>query len=393
MKLYVSIAFLCLFCFVSTVNTSAKTKPASAKDILKKVSHKLSNLKTISYTIEFENNAASVGFYKKRRTESYLDFTSGDKFIGVRYQFDNPEYIYIFNGSDYFFLDKKLKSYSAWKDPNLHDFENAGLRESLLMLKNSLPKILSDETIGKSVTEQTVNNKKVYVVEIVLDGKVMTLTGDFLVTTPKIKFTYRLTIDKSTLLPLEVLRTNDTNTNTEKFNFEYKPAKYPLPAETSWYYSSYSNEYKPQKPYVERKIKAGEMAPDWTLPAPNADVPISLSQYRGKVVLVEFWISFCGFCIKAVPALNQIEDKYKDKDFKLLAINNNDAQDIVQKFVNVNKPKYEILYGDQETTEKYGVDGFPSFFLIDKTGRIIYSDSGILGKEKLLDDLIGKSLE
>lgn len=393
MKLYILIAFLCLSCFVATINLSAKNKTLSAEIILKKVSAKLSNLKTISYTIEHENNAASVGFYQKRRTESFLDFTSTDKIIGVRYQLDNPEYIYIFNGSDYFFLSKKSKTYYAWRNPSLHDFESAALDESLLRLRNSLPKIIADETVKKSVAEQTLGNKKVYVVEFVTDGKIMNLTGDYSSTIPGIKFTYRLTIDKSTYLPLELYRTNDANSNTEKSDFEYKSAKYPAPAETSWYYSSYFNEYQPPKPILDTRLKIGLIAPDWTLPAFKDDASVSFSQYKGKVVLVEFWISDCGFCVMAVPKLNQIEEKYRDKDFKLLAINDDDSKERIEKFENALKPKYQILYNGGETAKKYGSFGYPSLFLIDKTGKIIYSGGGIEGKEKMLEELIGKSLE
>jgi len=393
MKFYVAVIFLCLAYNFSTTNISAKSKTDSAENVLKKVSDKLSSLKTLNYTFRRELNYESSGFLSKMQIESFLDFTSADKIIGSRFQFDEPNFIFVFNGSQYFLLNKKNKTIVVKNKPIFDDFESLpGFYDSLVTLKNSLPKIISDKTIPKTISEKSINGKSFYVVEFTLDSKILTLSGNyFLITSPR-KFTYRLTIDKSNYLPLEMFRVNDVNQDFTRTNFEYKKAKSALPPETSWYYSTYLNEYKPEKPRENKLINVGQNALDWKLPSLRDDAPVSLGQYKNKVVLVEFWISFCGYCIAAVPKLNFLEEKYKNKDFKLVAINADDTKDIIQKFEKNNQAKFQILYGGKETAESYGIDGFPTIVLIDKTGKVIYSGVFEPNKTDKLEELIDKNL-
>jgi len=393
MKFYVAVIFLCLAYNFSTTNISAKSKTDSAENVLKKVSDKLSSLKTLNYTFRRELNYESSGFLSKMQIESFLDFTSADKIIGTKFQFDEPNFIFVFNGSQYFLLNKKNKTIVVKNKPIFDDFESLpGFYDSLVTLKNSLPKIISDKTIPKTITEKSVDDKSFYVVEFTLDSKILTLSGNyFLITSPR-RFTYRLTIDKSNYLPLEVFRVNDVNQDFTRTNFEYKKAKSALPTENSWYYSTYLNEYKPEKPRENKLINVGQNALEWKLPSLSDEAPVSLSQYKNKVVLVEFWISFCGYCIAAVPKLNFLEEKYKNKDFKLVAINADDTKDIIQKFAKNNQAKFQILYGGKETAESYGVDGFPTIVLIDKTGKVIYSGAFEPNKTDKLEELIDKNL-
>lgn len=392
MKFYVAVIFLCLAYSFSTTNIFAKSKTDSAESVLKKVSDKLSKVKTLNYTFRRELNFESTGFASKMQIESFLDFTSTDKIIGAKFQFDEPNFIFVFNGSEHFLLNKKTKTITIKKTPTFKDFDSLpGFYDSLVTLKNSLPKIISDETIPKTITEKSVDGKSFYVVEFILDSKILTLSGNYFITTPR-KFTYRLTIDKSNYLPVEVFRKNDVNKDFTQTNFEYKKAKSALPSETSWYYSTYLNEYKPEKPMENRLIGVGQNAPEWKLPALRDDAPVLLSEYKNKVVLVEFWISFCGYCIAAVPKLNFLEEKYKNKDFKLVAINANDTKDIVQKFAKNNQAKFQILYGGKASAESYGADGFPTVVLIDKTGKVIYSGDFEPNKTDKLEELIDKSL-
>ncbi len=78
MKFYVAVIFLCLAYNFSTTNISAKSKTDSAENVLKKVSDKLSSLKTLNYTFRRELNYESSGFLSKMQIESFLDFTSAD---------------------------------------------------------------------------------------------------------------------------------------------------------------------------------------------------------------------------------------------------------------------------------------------------------------------------
>lgn len=399
MKFRIYSASIILSAFIAFANFSvsgqmfsAKSKTDSAESVLKKVSDKLSRIKTLNYTFRRELNFESTGFASKMQIESFLDFNSTDKIIGARFQFDEPNFIFVFNGSEYFLLNKKNKTIVIKRKPTFDDFNSLpGFYDSLVTLKNSLPKIISDKTIPKNITEKSIDNKNFYEVEFILDSKILTLSGDYFITTPR-KFTYRLTIDKSNYLPVELSRKNSVNNDFTRTSFEYKKAKSALPSETSWYYSTYLNEYKPEKPSENKLTNVGQFAPDWKLPSLKDDALVSLAQYKNRVVLIEFWISFCGYCIAAVPKLNFLEEKYKNKDFKLVAINASDTKEIIQKFEKNNQAKYQILYGGQATAENYGADGFPTIVLIDKTGKVIYSGDFEPIKTEKLEELIEKNL-
>jgi thiol-disulfide isomerase/thioredoxin len=153
------------------------------------------------------------------------------------------------------------------------------------------------------------------------------------------------------------------------------------PSDLTWYYSTYSNEYALEKPEDRVLIKSGQAAPDFKLARYGSDLQVSLAQYRGKVVLLEFWIVNCGFCIGAVPKLNAIDEKFRDKNFEFISINIHDSQNLIDIFRDKNKPGYQILTSGESTGNSYGVSAYPSFVLIDRDGKIAYSKAGLYENE------------
>lgn len=388
MKNLVSIAVGCLFLVLLSLPSFAqKVGPV---EVLQKVSRKLADLKTVSYTFRRELNYETSGFLNQMQIECFLDLSSPDRLIGTKFQFDEPNFTFVFNGSEYFALNKKNKTFVVKSKPAFTDFDSLpGFYDSLLTLKNSLAGIISDKSIPKTVVANA-SNKDVYVIEIILDSKIMTLDGKYFTTTPR-KFTYRLTVDRSTFLPLDLLRSNSVNKDFSRTSFEYKKDPV-MPAENSWYYSSYKNEYKPQAPVEDRLIKAGQIAPEWKLTSITDNSQISLSQYKNKVVMLEFWISFCGYCIAAVPRLNILAEKYRGKDFALIGINASDSKDIIEKFARNNRPKYLLLHGGEEIAKNYGINGFPMIVLLDRSGKVVYSGDFDPVDTKTLEALIDKAI-
>jgi peroxiredoxin len=119
-------------------------------------------------------------------------------------------------------------------------------------------------------------------------------------------------------------------------------------------------------------------APDFTLQDSDAK-KYSLKDYRGKVVLLNFWATWCPPCRREMPSLERLHQKLKDKDLVVLALNQMEGVDQVFIFtgeigVDVTIP---ILFDkDSSVSRAYGVMGLPTTYLIDKKGNIRFRAIG-----------------
>ncbi len=102
----------------------------------------------------------------------------------------------------------------------------------------------------------------------------------------------------------------------------------------------------------------------------------TLEQYKGKVVLVQFWATYCPPCVKEMPSMNKLQDKLAAKDvpFKILAIDMAESKKEVEAFVKKVKPEFTILIDETGSSiGQWNVFAAPSNFLVDKQGQIKYT--------------------
>ena len=113
----------------------------------------------------------------------------------------------------------------------------------------------------------------------------------------------------------------------------------------------------------------------------------TLEDYRGQVVLVQFWATYCTPCRKEMPSMNNMMKKMGDVPFKILAINMAESEQEVSAFVNEVKPEFTILMDTRgEAIGSWRVFAAPSNFIIDPEGQIRYTLYG--GVEWDSDELI-----
>jgi len=128
---------------------------------------------------------------------------------------------------------------------------------------------------------------------------------------------------------------------------------------------------------------AAKTAPDFDLKDLNGK-SISLKKYSGKVVLVDFWASWCGPCRKSFPWMNKVQKEYGKKGFEVVAINLDTERELVDEFLTKNKAQFKIaLDPEGKTAERYGVIAMPSAYLVDGKGKIVQSYHGFLKKDVL----------
>jgi peroxiredoxin len=116
----------------------------------------------------------------------------------------------------------------------------------------------------------------------------------------------------------------------------------------------------------------GIVAPNFTLKNLDRE-EVSLSQFRGKYVLVNFWATWCGPCKVEMPSLEVLYQRFKNKNFALLAISNDMfGSTIVKPFVKANNLNFPILLDQRlKASNAFGVTSLPSTFMIDPEGKII----------------------
>lgn len=126
----------------------------------------------------------------------------------------------------------------------------------------------------------------------------------------------------------------------------------------------------------------GDIAPDFALPDLLSQEQHKLSNYRGTVVLVDFWASWCGPCRASFPAYEDIRSKlqrkYGQSSFEILAINVDMEKQEALRFLENQTVSFPILDENTggETQHKYQLLAMPTAFLVDKEGRVVMQHSG-----------------
>ena len=113
------------------------------------------------------------------------------------------------------------------------------------------------------------------------------------------------------------------------------------------------------------------LAPDFSLPDLTGQ-KLSLSSYRGKVVLLDFWATWCDPCREEIPHFVELQKKYGAEGLQIVGVSMDDGPEPVREFYQRFKMNYPVVMGNAKTGELYGgVLGLPIAFLIGRDGRII----------------------
>jgi len=132
--------------------------------------------------------------------------------------------------------------------------------------------------------------------------------------------------------------------------------------------------HSPQSGTLGTKIKA--LAPDFTLPQLDGK-QLTLSSYRGKVVLLDFWATWCVPCREETPHFVEMQQKYGERGLQIIGVSMDDSPDPVRTFYQQFHMSYPVVMGTPAIGEAYGgVLGLPIAFLIDRSGRIVARHMG-----------------
>mgnify|MGYP000567878005 CR=1 FL=1 len=121
---------------------------------------------------------------------------------------------------------------------------------------------------------------------------------------------------------------------------------------------------------------APEPAPDFTLKSASG-VNLKLSEFRGEVVLINFWASWCGPCRQEMPLLDELYSRYQRVGFNLLGVNIDDDSSRAMAMINELGVSFPVLFdASKEVSRLYEVDAMPVTIIVDREGNVRHVHQG-----------------
>ena len=136
------------------------------------------------------------------------------------------------------------------------------------------------------------------------------------------------------------------------------------------------------------QLAKNQQAPNFSLTTKDGKT-IELAKLKGKAVLVNFWATWCGPCRAEIPDFIEVYKMYKSKGLEIVGISLDEkGWYVVKPFVESNKMNYPVVLGTQEVVQAYGgIDGIPTTFFVNKNGKIVDQQVGMLTRKQLEEKL------
>lgn len=381
--------FVMIILFASVTGVEANNN--HAPNALVALSKKLASLHTISYNYSWEAKYPSMDYHDLFEGTSYIEFNETDKQTVSRFRMVCDKWIHVYNGSEVFFL-KKDKTYELRIQPKQQSFAfETFFINSIPTLRSVIQQWVQDDNIPKYERDTVIENRSYTLVQLDIK-KYLVLYLNYIGTRKPVPdnetFYYKIIIDKKTGLPYQVVQTNNMDSSISKTVFTHFNTKPKAPEADSWNYTTYQNEYTPEKAEGVPLIAPGTTMPEWSLTEyKDKDSSVFKSnELKGKLIMMDFWIKNCGACMSSFPELKRLQKLYGGDNFQLVSVNAWDRKEQVAFFYKKEDPKYKFLYNGEALAKAWGVHsrGYPTVVLVDKTGKVIYAEVFDYGKVERL---------
>jgi len=129
--------------------------------------------------------------------------------------------------------------------------------------------------------------------------------------------------------------------------------------------------------------------PQFSLPSAHDGTTVASKDYKGQVMLVTFFATWCPPCRQEIPTLKQLQEEYGPKGFSVLALSVDEGGSaIVEKLVKLEKINYPVLMADRSTADNFGgIAGIPTSFLVNREGNVVKRYTGYVPHSLLENDI------
>jgi len=369
----------------SLIVFNACQKKISPIEELRIIGDKMSRIEHVLYDYQLKTYQSYIGDTTSGNGSMYFIKNPTDTAIGMNF-YHKSLYGDIFYNGDFEISMLSLDS-TANKFP-LDDYDSKSRSMSVLpSLELSFCAIklfLTDSTFYSSIdslhkSDTTINKNKCDLYCFWTDEKAISTHKHY-----EHPVKIYLGINKKKKIPVYYSRFYQLKNNryVKNYSYVYEQAVFSnYNFKTEYPDSMFSIEHVPSYYRWDRFKKYAKLlenvpAPDWSLPDLDGNT-ISLSSLRGSVVLLDFWFIGCGPCLKTIPILNKLQEKYENDNFIILGVNcYSKKPEKIREWCMNNDMRYKNVWGGDELFETYSVKGAPIFYLIDKTGNIVYSQMG-----------------
>lgn len=384
-----------IFCLIAVFFSVAVKAQVS---LFQKTIDKLENYKNFSYQSIYKEKEIFVGDTVTEQRHATFAKLPGDKNFGYLFMVksvnlnDKAVYTYLYNGQNLMHVNFKDSTYSI-QNINQFNFQRTlpgFLRwiQSRLQKKSSKVVGATDTVINKinsnhlivNVSDTVINKERNYTIVDLFIDKLSGLPDYITIRSRNSTFgdgisNYYLASSYSDY------RFNQANIELTSMVI---PKGYHLPKE------------QPVLPKAQTSLlTAGNLAPDWTLSDADGNKK-SFSQMRGKVVILDFFFIGCGGCMESLKPLNNIDEKYKGQNVAIMSLTARDSKKSILEFDKNYHIKHSTYLDAANVVKSYHVSSFPTFYFIDKEGKIAsiingYSDDFQENAISIIDDLLKKN--
>lgn len=350
MKLY-SLLFAITFNFLSCAQNES-----TPDEILAKATSQLNNWETISFTARTTNigsNKAAISTVYKLRKVNYephlklFFFKEMNKNVSIYYKLTSLVVV-----ED---QKKKITTFDYGRDRSIPKYLEAYMGDDdNLYVTTKLINQNSNEIAFEK--QSSLNSVKVYVY--------------------KFK-NYKLWIDAITAKPLKFEMDNGKSGKKEIF---YDNVVYNAPMDDDLFTHKDRPDYVSSVFGIKKEPMLHTKAPDWQLPDLNGKL-VALNDFKGRPIFLEAWLSSCSHCMESLPKIKQIETKFGQK-VQVVTVNFDYDLAETNAAVQANTINYIVLQGNAVFDQNYDLQSYPSYFVIDSQGTIVYSERGAIAGKK-----------